>query len=169
MHRFIIAFTGFVLCFGASAQDATQTFPAGYLAQLTDRIGGLEGKLDRHTEKALSSFRKQEERIRRKLDRLDSAKARQIFASAQDKYHSLKQKLDHPGNFNGYIPHLDTIRTTLKFLEQEKQLLPGTSGQQISATLSRVKELEEQLQKAETVKTFIRERKEELKRQLEGS
>jgi hypothetical protein len=171
MHRSITAFIGLLLCFGfsgASAQDATQTFPAGYLAKLTSRISSLENKLDRHTEKALSAFKKQEEKIRRKLGRLDSAKARQIFASTQDKYRSLRQRLDQPGNFTGYIPHLDTIKTALKFLDQGKQLLPGTSGQQLSAALSRVNELQGQLQKAETIKAFIRERKDELKRQLEG-
>ncbi len=108
--------------------------------------------------------------MRKKLSKLDSSKAKQVFASAQSRYDALQRKLENPGSSSGYIPFLDTLKTTLKFLEQNKALLSSAKDAdgKLTEALSKVKLLEDQLRKSENIQSFIRERKQYLQQQLQG-
>jgi hypothetical protein len=151
------------------AQDtALHSLPSKYLSQVSSRTEGLTQKLDKKSEKAIVQLQKQEEKIRRKLSRLDSSKAKKLFSDAEEKYGSLKTKLENPSAFKGYIPYLDTLKTSFKFLEQNKELFGKVKDidKSISGAADKIKGLEGSLAKAENVKAFIKERKEYLKQQL---
>jgi hypothetical protein len=138
------------------------------LGAVNKRTSSLDDKLNKHLEKTIKKLQKQEEKIQRKLSLTDSSKAKQVFADAKDKYAAIEQKLKKTETFSGYIPYLDTLKTSLKFLEQNQPLLKNAkdAGGQLSATLSKVKELESTLGKAEALKAFIKERRTYLKEQL---
>lgn len=152
------------------AQDsAGLKLPIDYLSQITSKAEAIEGKLDKKTEKVLSQLQKNEEKIRRKLSRIDSLKASQVFGDAKEKYSSLKRKLNNPGGkLTQYMPYLDTLKTSLKFLEQNKGLLKDAKelDQKLSGATNKIKAMESSFAKAEEVKAFIRERKRYLKEQL---
>lgn len=144
--------------------------PAAYLDKVSGRISSIEQKLDKHTLKALTALEKQEQKMRSKLARLDSAKAKEVFNDIQEHYSSIKQKLEHPEGLTSYIPYFDTLKTSLKFLSQHKELLSKADDieDKLEGTLSKVKGLENSLAGAETVKAFIQERKAYLKEQLQN-
>lgn len=161
------------LCFytisKAQNEDVTQIkLPADYLSQVSGKLYDLTGKLDKKSSKALSELQKEEDRIKRKLSRLDSSKAKQIFGDAESKYNELKQKIDNPSSFTQYIPYLDTLKTSLKFLENNKALLGKAKDidKSFSGASGKLKGLESSLSKAEDIKAFIKQRRGYLKEQL---
>ena len=169
MKQFLIVIIALSSAIVLKAQDtALHPLPSKYLSQLSSRTEGLTRKLDKKSEKAIAQLQKQEEKIRRKLSRLDSSKAKELFNNAEEKYGTLKRKLENPSALQGYIPYLDTLKTSFKFLEQNKQLFGKVKDidKSISGTADKMKGLEGSLAKAENVKAFIKERKEYLKQQL---
>lgn len=151
-------------------QDSISHLPDTYLSQLSTRMSQMEDCLDRKYGNALHTLKKEEEKLRRRLSRLDSNKAAQVFSSAGEKYTALEQKLQNPGGFSGYIPILDSLKTSLRFLEHSPNLLKGiNNGEgQLSRAMSHIGKLEAELQKAETIKAFLKERKQYLEQQLQG-
>ncbi|MEJ0106576.1 MAG: hypothetical protein WDO19_30300 [Bacteroidota bacterium] len=106
--------------------------------------------------------------MKRKLAKMDSLKANQIFGNAEQKYKDLEQRLKNAGSAKQYIPSVDTLSTSLKFLQQNPQLVSSIKGGQdkLKDALNKVGGLENQFQKAEEVKKFLKERKQFLKDQL---
>lgn len=165
----ILLFSAIITINAANAQDSIlSALPSKYLTQLSSRVDGLKQKLDKKSEKALSQLQKQEENIKRKLSRLDSSKAKQVFGDAESKYKSLEQKLNNPSSLNQYIPYLDTLKTSLKFLENNKELLSKVKNidKSFSEASGKLKGMESSLTKAEDIKAFIKERRQYLKQQL---
>jgi hypothetical protein len=137
--------------------------------QISSDAKNLQEKLAKKEEKTLSSFEKQESRIRKKLARIDSLAAKNIFSDADERYKALQDRIKNPGKITQYIPHLDSLSTSLKFLGQTKDLLAKDPAikDKIENNLSKVRDLESEFQKAEYIKQFIKERKTYLKAQLE--
>ncbi len=138
-----------------------------YLETVSNKAEGLEKKINAKSAKTLRQFQQQELRMHRKLSKLDSLKAKQIFGDAQQQYASLENKLKD-AKLNRYIPSLDSIGTSLKFLEQNPQFLSSAkdAGQKLKYAIDQVNGLKTELQKAEDIKTFIRQRKDYLRSQL---
>jgi len=158
------------LCaYAAKAQDTSlQQLPAAYLSKVSARVEDLKGDIDRKSQKAIAQLQKQEEKIKRKLSRIDSSKAKEVFGSAEDKYKSLQQKLENPRELTSYIPYLDTLKTSLKFLQSNKQYFADIKAAEgkLGQAAAKVKDLQSSLAKAENIKAFIKERKTYLKQQL---
>ncbi len=125
----------------------------------------LEDKIVTKSQRTLSKLQKQEEKIyRRILATKDSVQAIAALAEIKNKYKTLQDKIKNPelvSTAKQYIPHLDTISTALKFLDQN-----GITGG-IKNALGKVTSLQDKFQQAEEIKQFIRERREQLKQQLE--
>jgi hypothetical protein len=168
---FLFIQRGFTQSISLDQQDSLLISPAQitrYAEKVSGKAADLQGKLDKKSSKAIAAFRKQEEKLKRKLVRLDSAKAKQLFANADQQYQRLEQRLQQTGSLQHYIPSLDTMETSLAFLRQAGSLLPGMQGQQkVQDALNRVKGLEGQFQKAEEIKNFLKERRQFLKLQLQ--
>jgi Skp family chaperone for outer membrane proteins len=97
VKRFLILIIALSSAAVLKAQDtALHPLPSKYLSQLSSRTEDLTQKLDKKSEKAIAQLQKQEEKIRRKLSRLDSSKAKELFNNAEEKYGSLKTKLEKP-------------------------------------------------------------------------
>jgi hypothetical protein len=151
-----------------SAQDSSSSpLSLDYLDKLSSRIEGVSKKLDSKTEKTLTSLEKQDQKIYRKLLKKDSTKAKAFLAGSKQKFQSLEQKLKSatiPSHYNAY---LDTLKTSLKFLQGSPQLISKLKDtKELSAALDKVKALEENFAKAENLRTFLKERKTYLRDQL---
>lgn len=173
LKRTFLLVMGITMAICLQAQDTaqlSQRLPSRYLEQVASRAGQLEQKLDKKTAKALQKWQKQEDRIQRKLVKKDSLKAITIFSNTKQQYKQLEEKLQSKTSLKQYIPALDSMSSSMKFLQQNPRLLSNAKGaqQKLSDAVSKVNGLEEQFQKAEEVKTFLKERKQFLKEQLQN-
>jgi hypothetical protein len=119
--------------------------------------GKLEGRIAGRPRKVLTRLQKQEEKIYRKLQEgKDSLQARASMAEAEAKYQALRDQLKGSGGTGAsvpYIPHLDTLTTALKFLDQHGW------GVRVKTALLKTGQLQDRFKQAEEVKKFIRERR----------
>ncbi|HEV8286379.1 MAG TPA: hypothetical protein VGQ09_18855 [Chitinophagaceae bacterium] len=141
--------------------------PQKWSVVVEKKLGKLEDKIIARSEKTLQRLQKQEEKIYRKqLETKDSLLAKAKLAEIETKYKSLQDQLKNPTSVlhntaRQYIPHLDTLKTAFKFLDQN-----GTT-KNIKDALSKIESFEDKMQQAEEIKKFICERREQLKQQLE--
>ncbi|HEY6505035.1 MAG TPA: hypothetical protein VIZ28_13750 [Chitinophagaceae bacterium] len=152
------------------AEDSSSLtqIPSSYLDKVSSKANQLEQKLDMQTDKAVQQIMKQEAKMKRKLAKIDSLKAKEVFGNAEQKYKDLQEKLQSKLAGKQYIPSLDTLSTSLKFLQQNPQLIAQTKEAQkkLKDALDKVNGLEDQFRKAEEIKKFLKERKQFLKDQL---
>ncbi len=150
-----------------SALAATQQLPTKYLDKVSSRAGSLEAKLDKKTEQILARLQKREAKMKRKLMKMDSLAAKNVFANTDDRYKELEQRLK-ASQAGQYVPKLDTMLTSMKFLEQNPQFLSQAkeAKDKLKDALSKVNGLKDQFQKAEEIKKFLKKRKQFLKEQL---
>ena len=156
----------------ASSQDslnrpADSHINARYLENVSAKAKGLEGQLDRKAEQALQTLKKKEERMKKKLMKIDSLAAKNVFGDLDAKYKNLEQRLNTDQGTQ-YLPKLDTLATSLKFLEQNPQFLSQAKEAKVKLddALGKMSGLKNQFQKAEAIKNFLKERKQYLKEQL---
>jgi hypothetical protein len=165
----ILLFSAGVAC----AQDSTGHLPAkpfsSYIAAAKEKAGDIAEKLDKKSQKALARFKAQEAKLIKKLSKLDSSAAQQLLQSSKAKFQQLEDQLKNPGKLSQYIPGLDSLGTTLNFLQANNPLLSQAKEvkEKLSEAIYKVDALKTQLQKAETIKQFLKERKELLQQSLE--
>src|SRR5688572_3590881 len=152
----------------STTQFLVEKFPSQYVETISKKSEQLGQKLDKKSEKALRQLQKQEDKILKKLVKIDSLAANNVFINAGEKYKLLEEKLKGAKKLTQYLPGLDTTITTLKFLEQNQQLLGEAKEvkEKLNDAFTKVKELESKLQKAEDIKQFLKERRQYLKEQL---
>lgn len=158
-----------------SAQDSLMA-KAGqvsqkYLSQVNNKSRQLEKQVDKRTAKALDRMIKQEKKLQRKLSKIDSLAAKNIFTKSIDSLGGLKARLkSKTGKYTekAYFGYLDTLSNSLGFLKESKQLLGKSKEAQgkLAKSMESVKELQSKLAQAENIKNYIRERKQLLKAQL---
>jgi hypothetical protein len=139
-----------------------------YLDGASSKSQKVEEKITREADKALQELQKLEEKMQKKLNRLDSSKAKEIFGDLKNTYSNLEKRLKQVGNSKNYISSLDTLNTSLKFLNQDLPFLSHSkeTKEKITQALNKVSALKNQFNKAEDIKTFIKERRQYLKAQL---
>ncbi|PZR28666.1 MAG: hypothetical protein DI535_05885 [Citrobacter freundii] len=169
--RLLLVLIGLCLTTCILAQNDTTVSPAigeAYLTQVSSKASWLDQQLDKQSQKVLSRLQQQEAKLQRKLARRDTAAASRIFHQSAHQYARLQDQLEHSGQLQQYIPSLDTLGSSLKFLQQNQRFLTGISGgsKQLNEAMAKVSSLQNNFQKAEQVKRFIRERKQYLKEQL---
>jgi hypothetical protein len=154
---------------GDSIRIRTQSVTA--MGKLADDYAD---RLDRKMERYLHRLQKQEEKLQRKLAKLDSAQAAALFNGTKEKYEalhkSLKQKTDNLANIAApYIPRLDSMGTLLKFLEGNNGYLANLAkgAAPIKDALEKAGGLQSKLQSADRIKQYIKERKALLQQALD--
>jgi hypothetical protein len=154
----------------AFAQDSSsaQRVSLNYIDAVAERSKRLGEKLDKQSEKALLRFQKQEKKLQKKLADTDSLKAASVFANAGHQYSQLKQKLSNANGLQQYIPSLDSLTTSIKFLQQKPEFLAKAKEVQdkLKEAKAKVDGLQDRFQKAEEIKKFLKERRQYLEEQL---
>jgi hypothetical protein len=132
-----------------------------FASSVSKRAVKLEQELEKKTGTVLNKMQRSEEKLYRKmLKGKDSLLARTKLDEIRLKYdliknHSLVEKATH------YIPELDSLTTSLKFLDANGASL------KIKEALINSTGLQNQFNYSEQVRKFIKERKEQLKQVLE--
>lgn len=138
--------------------------PEKYALTVGQKAARLEEKLVKKSAAVLSDLQRQEEKIySRMLAGKDSLLAKTKLSEVREKYSKLKEQLKHPaipGKARVYIAKLDSLNTSLKFLNT------SGAGPKIQDALAKTESLQDKFAQAEEIKKFIRERKEMLKEQL---
>ena len=126
----------FFLIGNLAAQDSTlftiRQIPSKYLDATFSKADKFEEKLNKKTEKFLAAMRKEENKLKNKLYKIDSLAANNLFSQSAAKYEEFQNKLLQKnteiiqGKIGNYIPFLDTMKTSLNFLQNNlSALLPG--------------------------------------------
>jgi len=149
------------------ADSAANTLPFSdkYIDAVADKAKKIQSSLDKKSEKALAQLKKQEDKLLKKLNKLDSNGAKQLMEPAKVRYAELEEKLKHLGKLTQYLPGLDSSSTALNFLDQNAQI--KEIKDKLQSAIGKMDALKAQLQKAESIKQFLKERKEYIKTQLE--
>jgi len=137
--------------------------PQKWSSVIEKKSDKLTEKILSKSEKVLARMQRQDEKLCRKISFKDSTRGAELMAGIQNKYSALRDKLKSGSTNckNNYIPYLDSIQTAFRLLDQQ-----GIAGN-IKSTLEKTKALQSKFQQAEEIKKFIRERKQQLKEQLE--
>lgn len=153
--------------------DNIERFPHRYIKSIGQQSRKLEDNITRQSLKYLQRLSRQEAKLAKQLAKTDSAAAARLFNGQADRYNKLAAQLQQPAGNAGtvkgeYLPYWDSIRSSLAFLESQKDLLSGNASmqQQLQHAGSQVNNLQYRLQQSEQVKAFIRQRKEQINNAL---
>ena len=169
--RLLIIFFAFIFPTSAISQDtaAISRVSSKYFETVSKKANRLQGNIDKKSQKVLARMRNEEARLQKKLAKIDSLAATNLLKDGENKYKQLQNKLTEPQTLTKYIPQLDTLATSFKFLEQNPQLLSQSKNakEKLEDATKKLKELQNKLQGAEDIKQVLKERKAYLKQQLE--
>jgi hypothetical protein len=167
--------------YGQSADSVTGklvNFPSRFFGRIQTKAAGLDQRITRSTEKYLQRLAKKEDRLRRKLFRQDSAAALRIFGKNPLDYNALLAKLQNSGSgvASGvpaaaggvYQPYLDSVKTSLKFLQQNKSLLNNGAQYEgaMNSSLAQVSQLQDKMQVAEAIRQQVSQHRAQLQQSL---
>ena len=162
-----------VLCILSSrlyAQGAVDTakvsvteVPAKYFQEVDTKAQSIDQSLTSQTTRYLNKLSSLEARILRKLHKADSSSAGRLPPT---NYQQLEAQMQHPVIGAGasgvnYVPSLDTLQTTLKFLQSTQTGLSNSPPQLTQAT-AQVQQLQANLNTSALVQQYITQRKQEL-------
>lgn len=156
-----------------TAVDKVVNFPNSFLNKVQNKYSNLDNRLTRQTEKYLLSLAKREKKLKRKLAKVDSARAQQLFGDVDQQYDKMlasirSDSLPVKKNQGAYLPVVDSVKTSLAFLTQSTALVSQSKDMQekVKGSLSQVNQLHGKLQQSEQVKAFIQQRKQQIKESL---
>jgi len=168
--------------FCASAQElqdstnhAVNKITQQYISAVNGKATKVAEDIDKQTEKYLARLEKQEAKLKRKLSKIDSLAANNVFAGSKAEYDAIRNKISSKSsqlikNTGRYFPWADSAGSSLQFLAGKNPLISSANGSvaKIQGAISKVKELENQFKQAASIKDFIRQRKEYLQAQLKN-
>lgn len=154
------------IAFSSFAQDqpdkatAVINFPSKFFSRIQSKTASLDDQLTHQTEKYLQKMARREERLRKKLYKVDSNAAKSLFAGSADKYAALSQKLASDTgsssslHLNGeYQAYTDSLQGMLKFMGNNPKAV---------ASLKQLQSLQAKMQDADQVKEYVRQRKQQI-------
>jgi len=167
----------FLLCFSIhvcsqtaeTARPISTNAASRFLNSIGSKFSKLQSDITKKTERTLNKLEKQEAKLYKKLYRKDSTAAKKIFANNAASYRSMRKKLagaDSSGKkLKEYLPHFDTLKTSLAFLEKNA----GSNSQlakQLDGTKGQLQQYESRMQVSNEIRKQLRERREQLGSQL---
>jgi hypothetical protein len=151
--------------------DKVLDFPSSFFNKVNQKTTKLEARLTKQTEQYLQRLARREQKLQHKLSKVDSTASQQLFTGSQEQYRQLTDKIKGKAGIvnealrGEYLPGMDSLKTSLSFLQQNSQLLANAqqAQQKVGGSLAGVQQLQSRLQQAEEVKAFIQQRKQQIK------
>jgi hypothetical protein len=144
------------------------------ISRLQKEYAALESKVDKQSNKLLTAMQHKEGKLQDKLS-TDSLKEQALFTQeVKQHYTDLQSDLSKETNklkqfpLKEYIPGIDSVQTSLDFLLKNSGL-PTDKIEQLQSLNTTLKNLQGELQKANDIQAFVREREAALKEQLFNS
>ena len=151
---------------------ALNTFNSHSLNVLQKKYSLLQREVEKKTSTMLAHMQQKEATLQHRVANIDSVKAGQIFASSQREYQHLQDNLSEPGNyslenaFRSYIPHIDSVRTSLRFLLLNSSGLSVGETQQLTSLSVQIQQLQATFAAASQAEVYVKQREQLLKDQL---
>ncbi len=158
----------------ASGQDIASADIARLSGQYTrsvdHKISAIDRRLTRQSQRYLNRLSREEEKIRQRMEKLDSSKAAALFRDSRKNYEQLSQKLHAVSGkaskaLSGrYLPYLDSLQGSLGFLKEAKDIISTSKDleQKLGSSLEQVKQLQSKLQQAEEIRQYVQQRQQQL-------
>ena len=136
--------------------DSIIDLPSSYFNKIQNKYADLDDRLTKKTEKYLQRLFSREKKMQRKLAKVDSAGAQQLFANSEKQYAELSAKMKSAGDKvtgtgGAYIPMIDSVKTSLSFLNQNSSLLSKSKDVQdkVKGSLGYVTQLQSKPKQSE--------------------
>lgn len=149
----------------------SSVFSARLLKRIDDKFSSLQSSIEKKSLHTLQRLQKQENHLKRKMKAKDSVTAMQLFP-IDDTYKKLAEQIKNPAvpqSLREYIPEFDSLKISLRFLSNPNVVttkLPKDWANKLKNTSANLQSFENNLQQANNVQSFIKERKQLLKEQL---
>jgi hypothetical protein len=170
LHPMAMLFACLTMTQSLSAQDSLDrilSIHARFIKSVDKKASRIENHLISTNERALKQLSKQESRLQKKLRKKDAVLAKQLFEHATVQYQSLQSDIANKANkFTGrveYIPFLDTITTSIRFLEKNKTL---TNNPMIKQSMEQINNMQERFQQSKSIQQYLYTTQQYLKEQL---
>ena len=142
--------------------------PDKFFQSVDKKVSRLEERLSAQTGKYLQRLAKRERKLKRKLSRIDSTAAKDLFNNSEQQYarllNKLKSKVPSTDAATGeYLPYTDSLKGVLSFLDQHKNGISEKLQGKAKHAFDQFKQLQGGLRTADEVKEFIRQRKQQLR------
>src|SRR5689334_10273111 len=153
--------------------DKIINFPTSFLNKVQNKYANIEDRLTKQTERYLMRLAKREKRLKKKMAKVDSAAAEQTFGDVDAQYGKMlaavrTDSLPLKKGSGAYIPMIDSVKTSLAFLDKNNAMLG--QGKEVTdklkGSVSQVNQLQSRMQQSEQVKAFIQQRKQTIKSSL---
>ena len=150
-------------------------FPVAFFKKINKVNQSLDQQLEKQTEKYLRRLEKKEARLKKKLYKLDSNATKNLFLLNTDKqYAQYLQKIksdsltDPTRTAANYSPYADSLQGSLNFLSKNPALLSSSNAlpADVQNSLTQLRQLQARMQDADQLKTFIAQRKQQIKQYL---
>lgn len=141
--------------------------PARYLHQVEEKVTRYANRISSKTEKTLTKLARWEAKIKSALDAVNPEASQKLFSNPNLTFAGLLRKVKEgeeivAGYRSQYNEYRDKLTTSIKYLEQQQELLNKKVIQPIKDTKRKLTELEQEVANAESIEAFIRERKKQL-------
>ena len=146
-----------------------------YLDKVNDQTSRLDNQLTQQSGKYIQEVASEENKLKARLQKVDSSAARSLFGDVTTRYQQLQTGLlQNNGSLlrTGplqYMPSLDSLKNTLLFLQTNKGKLNNFTtlqAQNLSAAIAKVQSLQDKLNAVDNLKTWMDQRKQYLTQQL---
>ena len=180
MFRYFITVVICCISLIAFSQEAADTasspkISAKYFDAVNKKTETLSQNLDKKSQKFLAGMQREEARLQKKLAKIDSVAANNLFTEGINKYTEFQEKLAQKTQkieqygINNYIPYLDTIKNALRFLQDNGEKYSG-KFKELSSKFrdisDNINNLEYKLDQLKNIQQYLKERRQYLKQQL---
>ena len=149
-----------------SLPQSIENIPHNFLAKVQKKYSGIEESLDKKTTKYLQKLQRQEKKLQRKAGDINSGVSGAL-PNIDSTYLAFTSKLSEKEaaikkvNLHQYNSYIDTLSTSLSFLEKYKGL-----ADKVKLPSEALDKLKDKLNQTEKVKEFIAQRKQQMKQLL---
>jgi len=152
---------------GAPATDKIGDLPSKFYDRIQGRMAATDKQLTRQTTKYLERLSRIESRLLQQLQKTDTAARSRLPGPGYQRWIARVQDTSSTLPVTGqcYIPHLDTLQTTLKFLQSQQGASPGgisNSTTALSQAGAQVQQLQAHLDQSTLISQYISQRKQQL-------
>jgi len=139
------------------------------IQKLKSSYSAMDESINQQTILLLERLQKKEKKLWNILQKKDSSKAQELLSNSKATFQMLRSRLQEPLSANqitsikNYIPGIDSIKTTMQFLNKSGSLV---GNQKELALISQLNQLMTSFQNANSIKEYLTQREDNLQNEL---
>ena len=150
-----------------SVVQILQNIPKHYITTVENKIDKYTNRITNKTEKTLTKLARWENKIRQLLQKASPETEQRLFGNNQLTFVTALEKYKQGEAIMAnrkakYDEYRDKLTTSIKYLEEKKQLLNTKLLQPIQDAKEKLQQLDDEQTQAEAIDQFIKERKKQL-------